>query len=421
MGFITKTKAGTWRANWRDEVGRQRAKTFRTKREADAFLSEVGTALNRGTYIDPHAAKRKFGPYAGTWMLSRNHEITTVARDDSIMRTHVLPRWQETPLGKIDYMAVQTWVSDLGKRLSPATVAECHRLLSVVLKAAVRDRIIGTNPAEGVRLPKRRRKAGDDRIISRDELAVLLQHAPDRYRALVALAAGCGLRWGEATGLRWDAVDLDTRTLKVVRVAVEVAGHVTSKPYPKSKAGRREVPLPQFVAELLAAHKVVYMPGPLGEVFTNTAGGPVRRTLFRSRVWRPALVRAGLVGSVLKTASGAFVAVWQDKDGSEHSKDFLTEAEAIACVATNAGEALRFHDLRHCYATWLISDRVPVNDVARLVGHEQISTTLNLYTHGTDERYGRARAAFADFSLTSITTEQAKPAQEPPAGETAAD
>jgi hypothetical protein len=55
--------------------------------------------------------------------------------------------------------------------------------------------------------------------------------------------------------------------------------------------------------------------------------------------------------------------------------------------------------------------------VARLVGHEQISTTLNLYTHGTDERYGRARAAFADFSLTSITTDDAKPADEPAPGD----
>ncbi|WP_182899149.1 hypothetical protein [Microbispora sp. H10830] len=62
----------------------------------------------------------------------------------------------------------------MSKRLAPATVAECHRLLSTVLKSAVRDRIVGANPCEGVRLPKRRRKAGDDRIISREDLAVLL-------------------------------------------------------------------------------------------------------------------------------------------------------------------------------------------------------------------------------------------------------
>ncbi|WP_218671099.1 hypothetical protein [Microbispora sp. GKU 823] len=90
------------------------------------------------------------------------------------MRTHALPRWRDVPLGRIDPSAVQTWVSDLSKRLAPATVVECHRLLSTVLKSAVRDRIVGANPCEGVR----RRKAGDDRIISREDLAVLLPHVP---------------------------------------------------------------------------------------------------------------------------------------------------------------------------------------------------------------------------------------------------
>ncbi|MBB2744133.1 UNVERIFIED_ORG: integrase [Microbispora rosea subsp. rosea] len=66
-------------------------------------------------------------------------------------------------------------------------------------------------------------------------------------------------------------------------------------------------------------------------------------------------------------------------------KELPAEREVIAFVAKNACERLRFHDLRHCYPTWSISDRVPVKDVARLVGHKQISTTLNLYTHGTEE------------------------------------
>ncbi|GII32311.1 hypothetical protein Pmi06nite_57530 [Planotetraspora mira] len=73
-------------------------------------------------------------------------------------------------------------------------------------------------------------------------------------------------------------------------------------------------------------------------------------------------MRAGRLGSMLMPSADAFVAVWQDKEGSEHGKDFPSESEAVACVAANVGEGLRFHDLRHCYATWLISDRVPVND-----------------------------------------------------------
>ncbi|MDR8409816.1 hypothetical protein MTP10_13850 [Nonomuraea sp. 3-1Str] len=108
-------------------------------------------------------------PYADTWLKSRNHELATAARDASIMRNHVLARWRDLPLGKIDHAAVQAWITDLGKRLSPATVIECHRLLPGVMKSAVRDRLIGANPCEGVRLPKRRRQDDDDRIITREQ------------------------------------------------------------------------------------------------------------------------------------------------------------------------------------------------------------------------------------------------------------
>ncbi|ETK30968.1 tyrosine-type recombinase/integrase [Microbispora sp. ATCC PTA-5024] len=399
MGHIVKTKAGTYRANWRDHTDRQRSKTFATKKEAAAFLAEISSSLNRGTYVDPHAGKTKFGPYAQTWLASRNHELATAARDASIMKTHVLARWADLALGKIDHSSVQAWITDLGKRLAPATVIECHRLLSGVLRSAVRDRLIGANPCEGVRLPKRRRQADDDRTITREEFAKLLLQVPERYRALVALAAGTGLRWGECAGLRWDAVDLGAATLRVLRVVVEVDGHVSVKPYPKSKAGRREVPLPGFVVELLTAHRDRYGPGPLGEVFTNSTGGALSRHVFRARVWRPSLVRAELLGSVTPLGSERFLGTWTDRKGSEQSEVFRSRQEAIAHVAKHAGEGLRFHDLRHCYATWLISDGVPVNDVAGLLGHGQTSTTLNRYTHPSRERNSRARAVFADFPL----------------------
>lgn len=80
--------------------------------------------------------------------------------------------------------------------------------------------------------------------------------------------------------------------------------------------------------------------GPL-LVFTTGTGEPIRRGTFRSRVWKPSLQRAGLPA------------------------------------------ALRFHDVRHPYATWLVSDGVPINDVAKVMGHEQTSATSNRYTHST--------------------------------------
>lgn len=414
MGHIVPTQAGGYRANWRDAAGRQRAKTFPTKREAKAYLAEVETAATRGLYVDPHAGRIRFGAYAARWLTARNDEITTAARDASIMRNHVIARWGTTPLAKIDHLAVQQWVTELGARLSPATVAECYRLTSVVLRSAVRDRLIGHNPCEGVRLTRRRRKDTDDQVITQHELVTqLLPAVPDRYRALVGLAGGTGLRWGECAGLRWDALDLATRTLRVVRVAVEVSGHVTDKPYPKSRAGRRVVPLPGFVVELLTEHKDRYQPGAGGLVFTSRSGAAVRRTTFRAKVWRPSLIRAGLLGKIVEVGEYKFMAHWHDSEGHDWSKEFTTAREATEHLVRRAHGGLRFHDLRHSYATWLVSAGVPINDVSAVMGHEQTSTTLDRYTHPSQDRDQRVRSVFADFLLTPTPQMEPETEEEP--------
>lgn len=91
---------------------------------------------------------------------------------------------------------------------------------------------------------------------------------------------------------------------------------------------------------------------------------------------------------------------WVDLEGVKQSAEFTTEREAVAHVAKMAPGGLRFHDLRHSYATELVSRGVPVNDVQAVMGHEKPSTTLNLYTHRSDGRDQRIREAFADDPLT---------------------
>jgi len=265
------------------------------------------------------------------------------------------------------------------------------------MQSAVRDRLIGSNPCEGVRLPRNRKQAHHDSVISLEELTgQLLPVVPPRYRALVALAGGTGLRWGECVGLRWSEVDLTAHCVKVVRVAVEVAGTVTTKPYPKTRAGLREVPLPPFVVAELQHHKDAYSAGKSGEVFTNSENGPVRRTLFRSRVWRPALVRARLLGKVVHVAPDAFHASWLDSDGVEHEASFVSEREAVKHVAKVAAGGMTFHGLRRSYATHLVSNNVAINDVAAVMGHERFSTTLDIYTKRPKGRNGRVLDAFPD-------------------------
>ncbi|MFC5993637.1 tyrosine-type recombinase/integrase [Pseudonocardia hispaniensis] len=385
MSNISKTPAGNYRANWREPSGRLRAKTFRTKKEAARFLAELDTTITKGTYVDPHAGRMKFEVLAERWLASRNDEATTRARDASIMRNHVVAKWGEWPLGKIDHLAVQEWISALGERRAPATVAQCHRLLSAVLRSAVRSRIIAFNPCEGVRLPKQRKRDTDHQVISRDDLrGRLLPVVPTRYRALVGTAAGTGLRWGEATGLCLDALDLDRRQLRVIRTVVEVSGNTRFKAFPKSAAGRRTIPLPAWLLPILAEHLDLFPAGDHGLLFGNSVGKPLRRTLFRSRVWRPALVRAGLLGQLVVVDEHTVRAGWTDGDGGEHTKEFPTEREAVQHLARSAAGGLRFHDLRHSYATWLVDDGVPINMVQRVMGHERSTTTLDLYTRRTD-------------------------------------
>ena len=359
MPFISRTPAGTYRAFWRDPAGRQRSKNFDTKRQAKLFLTEIQSQMAKGHYADPHSGRTLFGDHARQWMSTWNAETTTLARDRSIMNNHVLPQWGATPLAKIDHLALQAWVTELGSRRSPATVAEAYRLANGVLRSAMRNRLLPANPAEGIRLPKRRKQDTADRVISQQQLRTqLLPAAPDRYRAIIATGAGAGLRWGEAAGLCLDALDLPNKRLRVIRTVIEVSGHTAFKPYPKSAAGRRTIPLPLWLVEIISHHLAMYSPGVEQLAYPNTVGRPLRRTLFRTRVWKPTLVTSGLDPN------------------------------------------LRFHDLRHSYATWLVDDGVPVNMVQRVMGHERSSTTLDLYTRRTDDHSRILQALDDDDDLS---------------------
>ena len=113
------------------------------------------------------------------------------------------------------------------------------------------------------------------------------------------------------------------------------------KPYPKSRAGRRTVPLPTLVRAHLAHQRQQYGLGAHGEVFVNEAGNPLRRGLFRTRIWRPSLVRAGLLGSVVAD-HGHFRASWTTQAVSTCTSDHPTASQAVHAVARAADGGLRF-------------------------------------------------------------------------------
>lgn len=250
-------------------------------------------------------------------------------------------------------------------------------------------------------MPKRRKHDTDDQIISREDLCIrLLPAVPDRYRALVATAGGTGLSWGECAGLCTDVVDLADGVLRVMRTVIEVARRISFKPYPKSGAGRREIPLPGWLLPILRTHTTCYPAGRNGLIFTNTAEGPVSRTAFRARIWRPSLVRAGMLGEVT-SAGDQFEANWIDRQGLPQVDRFSQHDQAVVHLARHATGALTFHGLRHSYATWLVDDGVPINMVQKVLGHERSSTTLDLYTRKTSN-HDRIRQALGDHDQGDV-------------------
>jgi integrase len=126
------------------------------------------------------------------------------------------------------------------------------------------------------------------RFLAPVEISRLADAIDARYRALVLVASYCGLRIGEVAGLRRAQVDLDARTIRVIENAVEVHGHIV-RGAPKTKAGRRTVPVAPTIAAALEQHLVIYTPpGPEAPVFAGAGGGTLRAAAWRNRFWTPA-------------------------------------------------------------------------------------------------------------------------------------
>jgi integrase len=320
-----------YQVRYRDPNGKQRAKTFDKRRDADTFMVTTEVDKRTDAWVAPEGGRILLRDWAKDWEATLvGVRSTTRERDLSMLRNHVLPRFGELPLAKIEHLDVIRWVADLSKHLAPSSVHKCHQILAKLLDAAVNARKIRINVARGVRLPQVIRE--EQRFLEPVQVSAIAHAIDQRYRHAVLLMAWCGLRIGEVGGLRWDDVDLRARCLTVERTVVEVAGGIDFHE-PKTRSGRRRVPLPKIVVEaLLAAPKdsIYVVPAP--------GGGPLRVRAWVSRIWNPAREAAGLDG-------------------------------------------LTPHHLRHtAVALWIAAGATP-NEIAARAGHANVNVVLNVYGH----------------------------------------
>ncbi|MFE4971850.1 tyrosine-type recombinase/integrase [Kitasatospora sp. NPDC056651] len=352
MANIQKRPNGKWRARYRDLDGKEHARHFDQKIDAQRWLDEVTASLVTGQYVDPRSAKKPFKEYSEEWRTRQPHRPSTAKAVAQHLRCYVYPAWEKRALGAIKPGDVQKWVTDLTTThgLAASTTRTVFNTVNAVFRAAVRDRMIPHNPCEGAKLPAVPRK----RVVPLpvEQVRRLSAEIPARYRGLVLLGAATGLRPGELFGLQLRHVDLLHATVTVEQQIQQTAKHGVYVGPPKTTRSYRTVPLPKMAVQAVTAHLRDFpVADPEGWLFTAPTGGPVVYTHFMDGSWRPACQRAG--------------------------------------IPKGTGP----HALRHHYASLLIKHGESVKTVSERLGHTNAAMTLNIYTHLWPDSEERTRAA----------------------------
>lgn len=331
-----------WQVLWRAD-GRQTSATFddaETARRYAAILSAAGQQAADAWLARP--PERTGVPTLDEWAGRYVEQLTGVTSGTRAEYRRLYARTWSPLIGarrldELDRPDVAGAVNRLAERLAHHSLANAHGLLSAMLAAAVEAGHAPANPCRRLRLPRAgEHERRDMECLSHQEMADLLDVLPQRWRPLVLTLVGTGLRWGEATALRVGDVDVEAATVQVVRARKRVPGGWEIGP-PKTRRSRRTVTLP---GEVLAALTPLLADRKRGDLlFTAPGGGPVHGGNFRARVWSPAVERAGL------------------------------------------SRRPRVHDLRHTHASWLVAAGVPLPVIQRRLGHESITTTIDVYGH----------------------------------------
>jgi integrase len=203
--------------------------------------------LRRGSYTDPRAGRVLFRDRGEQWRAAQVHRATIAAQVETHLRRHVYPTFGDRPLVSIRPSEIQSWVRGLERDLAPSTIGVVYSFLAGVFRAAVRDRLIVTSPCVGIRLPKPEPKRIEP--LATERVEALIEEMPARYRALIVLAAGTGLRQGEAFAVEVGAIDFLRRKLRVDQQLVLLPGGEPYVAAPKTPASYRTVPLPQGVPD----------------------------------------------------------------------------------------------------------------------------------------------------------------------------
>jgi integrase len=345
-----------WRARYVDDRGVEREKLFARKVDAARFLDDVTTSIGVGDYVDPVRGAVTFAAFYRRW---RERQVWVRGTADAVELAASSVTFGDVPLADLRPSHVEAWVKEMQTRgLAPSTIRTRYNNVRSVLRAAVRDRLLARDVAEGLTLPRPRKAEARMQIPLPREVGQLIDEADGDLGAFVAVSAFGGLRLGEVAGLRLSDVDFLGREIHVRRQVQRIGGGDVEVRGPKY-GSERTVYAPAPLMEVLAEHVRLNCPGddPDRWLWTARNGGPWHHDIVGPR-WRRLRERVGV--------------------------DY------------------HLHDLRHFYASGLIAAGCDVVTVQRALGHASASITLSTYSHlwptAEDRTRKAAEAMFAEAS-----------------------
>lgn len=345
-----------WVVDYKDQEGERRLKTFKTKKEADAWAPNAAVQVQRGIHT-PDSASITVAEAGELWIAqaeAEELEASTVRQYRQHVNLHINPLIGETKLSKLSAPAVEDFRDTLIKTRSRAMAKKVLSSLKAIISEAQRRGKVSQNVAREVKVkqPKRHRERVEigNGIPTKAEIKGILDKAEGRWRALLVTATFTGLRASELRGLAWDNVDFDA---KVIRVR-QRADRFNKLGSPKSGAGTRDVMMPPVVLNTLREWKMQCPKGDLGLVFPSGAGN----VEGLGNIWRRGFAPIQIVTGAA-TDSGEV-----DKDGKPIMK-----------------AKYGMHALRHFYASWLIEQGFPPKKVQTMLGHSSIQMTFDTYGH----------------------------------------
>lgn len=361
------TRGKRFRVRFRKPDGTQTDKRgFTRKRDAEAWAAEhVTVAKASGTYIDVRDGNRRVSELWEAWIGKKRVSVKPSYEDDLVgaWRKYVAPHWANVPVSRVTRRGVQRWVAEIsdgtacgGVAKSPSVVLRAHGVLAGILDDAVADRLIPSNPARGVELPRKPRRT-EHTYLDAAQLYALAGEC-GRYRPLILTLGLTGLRWGEAIGLRVGDVDMRRHRINVSRSATQVGRSIVLGT-PKTSELRSVVFPDALEGELPIKGRE---PEEILFFNENTEDGYMRQVespKARGNWFSNACDRAGI-------------------------------------------PRMTVHDLRHTAASLMVRSGANVKAVQRQLGHSSAAMTLDVYADLFDDDLDALGEAMGELLLKNV-------------------